>query len=202
MTQIIYIFYFAFALGVSICIQTDQYLEQCVYAVGAFTTIDLVFIMKKYRTKPDMIFHHIFSLFIVAFFHNHAYIETCNLHEKDLLIKGVLSTEISSIFLAIYKILKTNKYVVLRYSNNTAYLATFVYYRIYSYYVNIISRDETNRFIIGISKNDYHLATIYMGLYGLFALNLYWVPLSVYTLCKSPPRGGDQAYSDPIKQNT
>lgn len=165
-------FYFLFMVAIVWCIHTSKYLDECIYAVGTYTVVDLVFMRKL---KVDILIHHIFALSIIAFFCIYTYPVTYDVNEKMFLVKSVLSTEVSSIFLAAnYLIPKARK--GLYYTNCVVFVATFLYYRIYYYYVNIISRPQTNHFIISVSKNGYHTIMVYVGIYGLYALNLYWVP--------------------------
>ena len=184
-----------------------MYLEECVYFIGVYTIIDLI-TMKKHTV--DMVLHHLFSLCIFSYFciyskfcgaaAAHEYVEksyspiTCNLSDKEHILKNILITEASSIFLsANYLIPK--KYTVVTYLNYCAFISTFLYYRIYNYRENIILSYRTNVLIISISKNVYHVMIMYIGMYGLFAVNLYWVPcilLHIYkNVCTTPALQSD-----------
>jgi hypothetical protein len=167
-------FYLLFMIAITICIHNSIFLDECTYAVGTYFIVDFAFMR---RLKTDKLFHHIFAMCIIVFFHIYAYPVTYDLKEKVFLMKSVLSVETSSIFLTANYLLDENANTVIVYANYVAFVTTFLYYRIYSYYVNVISRYETNHFIISVSKNGYHTICVYIGIYGLFALNLYWIPV-------------------------
>ena len=54
------------------------------------------------------------------------------------------------------------------------FIYTFLYYRIYNYYYNLIIDKSTNIVFLKYSRNNYEFYEIYISIYGLFILNIYW----------------------------
>jgi hypothetical protein len=156
-------------LGISLfscfCIMTNHYIIACSNIVGFMCFIDFYFVKKK-----DMILHHILVLEMLHYMNNHNDIE----NRKEI-VSVILSTEISSIFLVLNNLLENNSSIVnIRNINRLAFVSTFIYYRIYNYsYYLIFDKNIHNTFII-YSRNNFEYYEIYIGLYGLFILNLYW----------------------------
>ena len=129
-----------------------------------------------------MFLHHFCALFIINFFHNHNYPVTYDLNTKKFLIKSLLSCEVSTIFLMLMKIIpKDNK---VNYLLRILFLITFITYRFYNYILNIILSSEINLFILNVSKNNFHLVEVYLGIYGLFFINIYWGYLIIKKMLK------------------
>ena len=119
----------------------------------------------------DMIVHHL-AICLLLYehfmnFHSDEHIEYC------LLL--IMPFEISSFFLSIRRIVETypnlkNKYKLLMTLNDIMFLATFVYFRIYS--AIRIFYDEEPREVF-VKYDPYRLKIIAFSL--LYALNLKWL---------------------------
>ena len=199
------VFYLLSMFTITMCVYKSMYLDECVYFIGVYTIIDLI-TMKKRTVDMVLhhlfalcifFFFCTYSKFCggggggaaaphegidLPITYNLSYFTTPargaappQNFDKEHILKNILITEVSSIFLSANYLIP-NKYTVVTYLNYCAFISTFLYYRIYNYHSNIILSYRTNVLIINISKNVYHVMIMYIGIYGLFAVNLYWVP--------------------------
>jgi hypothetical protein len=175
--------YFSVSFISSFCIFQNKNLDNCSYFVGIICIMDIILhLFEFYTIRISMLYHHIFSLCIILFLYNHIYPVTYNIENKNILIKNVLLTEISTMFLILNNIIKNNKSIyckIINKINQIIFIITFVYSRIYNYFINIIINKEVNYFIINVTKSNIHLIYMYIGIYGLFTLNIYWFYLII-----------------------
>ena len=156
-------------LGISLfscfCIMTNFYVISCSNIVGLMCLIDFYFVKKS-----DMVMHHILVLSMLHYMNNHNHIEN-----RIEIVSVILSTEISTIFLTLNNLLENiSSFFIIKKINKIAFVSTFIYYRIYNYsYYLIMDKNIHNTFFI-YSRNNFEFCEIYIGLYGLFILNLYW----------------------------
>ena len=156
-------------LGISLfscfCIMTNFYVITCSNIVGLMCLIDFYFVKKS-----DMVMHHILVLSMLHYMNNHNHIEN-----RIEIVSVILSTEISTIFLTLNNLLENiSSFFIIKKINKIAFVSTFIYYRIYNYsYYLIMDKNIHNTFFI-YSRNNFEFCEIYIGLYGLFILNLYW----------------------------
>ena len=151
-------------------------LINCSNIVGLMCLIDFFYIKKK-----AMIIHHILVLMMIDYMNTHP-----DILIRENIISVVLSTEISTIFLITNSllsnnyisdfVLKINRYLVtiIKSINSILFIYTFLYYRLYNYYYNLIIDKETNIVFFKYSRNIYDFYEIYISIYGLFILNIYW----------------------------
>jgi len=67
--------------------------------------------------------------------------------------------------------------------NKSIFIATFIYYRLYKYYKHIIYNPHVyNNIYILLRQSKYNIF-VYMGLYGLFFMNCYWLIVMCKTYC-------------------
>jgi glucose uptake protein GlcU len=59
-------------------------------------------------------------------------------------------------------------------ANTILFIATFFYYRVYSYGCHLILNRDANRVLMKMSVGWVEGAHIYLSLYMLYGLNLYW----------------------------
>jgi hypothetical protein len=168
-------------LGISLfscfCIMTNFYIITCSNIVGVMCLIDFYFVKKK-----DMLLHHILVLSMLHYMNNHSDIE----NRKEI-VSVILTTETSTIFLTLNNLLENASSLVnVKKINKIAFVLSFVYYRIYNYsYYLILDKNIHNTFFI-YSRNNFEFCEIYIGMYGLFILNLYWSYLIFKkTICKN-----------------
>jgi len=175
--------YLSVSIFSSVCVFTNCYIIMCSNIVGVMCFIDLFLIKKK-----DMVIHHIFVLIMIHYMNSHSEIEN-----REKIVSVILSTEISTIFLIINNLLnrnsienydKYNKLIVTN-VNRLLFITTFMYYRVYSYYVSLIANKEIHNTLFIYSKSKFQLFEIYLGIYGLFILNLYWTIFIFIKLKKS-----------------
>lgn len=158
-------------LGISLysffCVMTDFYVIPCSNIVGIMCFIHLFYVKKN-----DMLIHHISVLSMIHYMNTHDDIE----NRKEI-ISVILSVKTSTIFLALNYLLENSSAVNLKKINSVAFVSTFIYYRIYNYsYYLILDKNIHNTLFI-YSKNNFEYCEIYIGLYGLFSLNIYWLCL-------------------------
>ena len=161
--------YLSIAVASALCVYNDFYLVNCSNIVGIFCIFDFCYIKKK-----DMIAHHIFVLFMIHYMNNH------DTYKKDYIVKQILSTEISSIFLLNNSLLSNNLFMKNRFINfikifnGILFITSFFYYRIYNYYYYLLLDNDIHNIFYIKSKNVFEFYEMYIGLYGLFILNIYW----------------------------
>lgn len=175
--------YLSVSIFSTVCVISNCYVIICSNIVGMMCFIDLFLIKKK-----DMVIHHIFVLIMLHYMNSHPEIEN-----REKIVSVILSTEISTIFLIINNLLNRNisenydKYnkIIVTNVNRLLFITTFMYYRVYSYYVCLLSNKEIHNTLFIYSKSKIQLFEIYLGIYGLFILNLYWTIFIVIKLKKS-----------------
>jgi hypothetical protein len=169
-----------------LCVYTNCYIIICSNIVGAMCFIDLFLVKKR-----DMVIHHLFVLIMTHYMNTHSEIEN-----REKIVSIILSTEMSTVFLIINNLLNRNninnienydKYnkILVTTVNRLFFVTTFMYYRVYSYYVSLIANKEIHNTLFIYSKSKFQLFEIYLGIYGLFILNLYWTIFIFIKLKKS-----------------
>ena len=156
--QYLYLSVALFSCG---CVMTNQYIIPCSNIIGTMCIFDFYFIKKK-----DMILHHILVLCMLHYMHHHSSIEN---GEKIAIV--LLKTEISTIFLTTNNLLE-NTTSMFKNINRLFFISTFVYYRIYNYSYLILNKNLHSLFLI--HSKPFYIYEIYIGIYGMFLLNLYW----------------------------
>jgi hypothetical protein len=165
----------------TICIISKYNLIYCSYFVGGFCIFDLYFVIKI--KKIDIIIHHLFVITMIYFL----FLSKVDNTVKILVIKPLLSTEISTNFLILKNTLSANRFpskVVL--INNLLFVATFLYYRIFNFFIKIIISKEVF-YIMATDFTWLQQFFLFFSIYGLFTLNLYWSVLILkkcYSLVK------------------
>jgi hypothetical protein len=151
--------------------------------------------------KPDIIFHHLCIVAILTFKYYHNVLPEHN----NFTTKQLIATEISSIFYTSGFYLKDLRRFLMKYSssfslnkmiiqyikineavNSIIFICLFCKLRIYDYFHNIILNPNIYEWHFYYAKYNV-LANIhvYSGIYGLFALNLYWLLLIVNKIYKT-----------------
>ena len=132
-------------------------------ATVLFIFSDIVF---NNELTKDVIFHHILTIFsgLTLYYYDITDI-------IDIVATPFLSFQVSSIFLSMCYIYKTN-------INKLLFIITFVYYRIYIHYAYTINTIEFQL----ITRN----APVFMLIHSLFfSLNLYWLCFIVKKIIKA-----------------
>lgn len=178
--------YLSLSILSTLCVINNFQLINCSNTVGIMCLFDFLYIK-----RTDMILHHIFVLLMIDYMNNNYY----NIPISGNIISIILSTEISTIFLItnsllsndyiIKDYLKINTYFIniIKNMNNILFISTFLYYRVYNYYFNLIIDKDTNISFFRYTKNVYRFYEIYISIYGLFLLNLYWTTLIFIKFC-------------------
>ena len=157
------------------CIITNTHLQFCNYTVGFFCGVDyFLFFIKCRKFRWDIFIHHLSAFFIIAFFHFNQYSTNVDSIEKDAFIKNVLVIEVSSIFLSFHNLLENTKFNIIKKINQTLFVSTFVYFRIYNYPRYVIFSEKVHFLILTVSENDIDFYIAWIGLYGICILNFYW----------------------------
>ena len=101
--------------------------------------------------------------------------------DENKIITTLFKTEISTFFYVFHYFLEKNKnlyYLIL--ANNILFISSFFWYRLYEYYYNILVNPNVYKNIQSTLEKSKYNYLIYIGLYGLFGLNMYWFII----LCK------------------
>jgi hypothetical protein len=165
--------YFGISLFSTFCIMTNLFIINCSYIVGLMCLIDFYFIKNK-----DMILHHTLVMCGLHYLNTHN-----DLKQKDEILSVLLSSEISTIFLTMNNLLdnkviiKNINKVIIKNINKCLFVSTFFYYRIYNYSYYLIFNKQIYIIFNKYSKNNFEFFEIYIGIYGMFILNLYWSSL-------------------------
>ena len=159
-----------FSIAYYFLFQETYYLFLNVYVVVFQCSYD-IFLWHSHSSA----LHHMFVLLFTSYF------VTTEIPVEDCitLVLTILSTEISTLFLVIKIWLEQSEMQqTIFYTVNIAlFLLSFLYTRIYLY---------TNFVILNPQTYNLNLPFVpYIGLYGLFALNIYWVTLMVKMIFKS-----------------
>jgi len=130
----------------------------CAYMVGGVCVVDFVGHATGVRPmRTDMILHHQCALGIVGSLHLH--LDLMNIYRdlRDELMTGVLSTEVSTLFLILHTWLSKRQskrqsddqqwLLYVAGLNQACFVGTFVYYRIYHYYVAVVANRDLHLFM-------------------------------------------------------
>jgi hypothetical protein len=185
--------YLSVSIFSTLCVISNCYVIMCSNIVGMMCFIDIFLVKKK-----DMVVHHLFVLIMLHYMNTHPEIEN-----REKIVSVILSTEISTIFLIMNNLLNRNnsenfaenydKYnkIIVTNINRLLFITTFMYYRVYSYYVCLLSNREIHNTFFIYSKSKIQLFEIYLGIYGLFILNLYWT-IFIFIKLKKSIKGCDK----------
>ena len=163
--------YLGISLFSSFCSITEVYIIPCSIIIGTMCLIDFYFVKKK-----DILLHHSFALAMIYYINTHEY--NTNITTLTAII---LRTEISTIFLILNNLLKNNN---LKKINKIVFVLTFFYYRIYNYLYYLILNKNVHTNILVYSRNNFEYYESYIGLYGLFSINVYWSYLIIKKIFK------------------
>lgn len=155
-----------------------QYFANVLFLVF-YMSIDSLFTPLK---KIDMLIHHIFSLNSMIYVLYFADLSN-NFYSTDLILK----TEWSSIFLGLNYFLKKYKMSKLLTISNIVFLITFLKYRFYDFYNNVVmNKYFTDSMLFENYEYNYLLLIpINITKYGFIYLNLYWLSIIIKSLYKS-----------------
>lgn len=187
--------YLSISILSSLSVYYNFYVIKCSNIVGIMCIIDFYFTKKK-----DMIFHHIFVLIMLLYMNTHP-----DIMIREKIVSIILGTEVSTIFLINNTLLSTlivphDKMIITKLINNFknankgCFVFTFIYFRIYKYYSSLIIDKDVNMVLWEHSKNILEFSEIYIGIYGLFILNLYWVYLILMKIFCSGSGPGKGSY--------
>ena len=135
----------------------------------------------SFVTKGAPMIHHICGLIC-----SYNSIKYFSKGYEQLHFLTIFNTEISTVFLIIkewmdeYNIKKNVTHIILYNINDLLFLSSFFKLRIYDFY-NLFQNPETYKIVNGHTKeNPITNASVYIGLYGLFIINIYWFSI----ICK------------------
>jgi len=136
--------------------------------VSTFITVVLgtdLFITRKIDIK----LHHLITIIF------YIYVNTNGMtpHDKFQISRPVMVCEVSSVFLSINNIYSKEMGPRNALINQLLFVTTFIYYRIYSYYVDCIVNKEYHN-MVNKYNNFYWTVTIWSTVYVFYTLNLYW----------------------------
>jgi len=163
--QLLYLFT---SLVSTYCVMTNKHLVACTNAVGLICLGDLCVVQKK-----DMAFHHVVVLCLVHYMNTHR-----NNPYSNQVMYGIVSTEISTIFLTLNNLLD-NKFTATKQMNKLAFISTFVYYRIYNYSYHLFLDADVRNSYFAYSETPFELCEVCGSICALFLVNVYWTLLIV-----------------------
>lgn len=174
--------YYVYSSTYLITLTVNMVIFQCAYDVFLWHT-------------NSSVLHHICLLFLGSFlYQNQIEYDNCL-----FLIVPLLSTEISTLFLSIrhwleqFQMTNTVWYSI----NNGFFVTTFLITRIYIFSNYIIYNPDTYAFAELVTNHEITACfSFYIGIYGLFALNIYWVTIIVKVLLKSFRESLDDYYQE------
>jgi hypothetical protein len=137
---------------------TNQF-HEVHFIIGTYLLVDLLCLKKE----ADMLAHHLLTLLLLV---NTYSLDFLKYRQETLALTNV---EISSFFLTMSHLFKDNVIVVpaaVKTANKVLFVVTFVKYRIWDYYWFLLRSDKT----------DIPLVVV-VSIYGLGALNAYWLVL-------------------------
>jgi hypothetical protein len=165
MISYIYAIHLAISIGCSFCVLVNRHVVACGNIVGLacladFATRDL---------RPDMRLHHACVILVSAL---------VNKHYKVLLVRNpeafrdFMVLEISNVFLISQYFVSNVAY--LKHINQALFVASFAYVRMYYYTKKVVFNTDINVAIFEICDNWIESYIVYLGIIGIFLLNLYW----------------------------
>ncbi len=148
--------------------------------VLAHCTLDL-FLTKK----TDVFIHHILTIGFITYTMIHPDLYILARNE----IATALQVEVSSIFLAVYMLLrgikeKTPLIICTQQFCQICFITLFVYYRIYIYASEILFNANLHTNVAIGMNSVFEWVHFYIPIYGFYLLNLYWLAIIVRTLYK------------------
>jgi hypothetical protein len=155
--------------------QSAYFLKLISYMLSGYLFCDL------FIAKGDAIWHHIFCLCC-----GYSGIQFIPMNLQYILFLPTFNTEISTIFFTTklwldeYKGKKNSIFNIFYGVNDLLFFSLFFKLRIYDYYFKIVQNPEAHTVITNNIVNDMDKILIYIGLYGLFGLNIYWFSI----ICK------------------
>jgi hypothetical protein len=138
-------------------------------------------ICDSFVTKGAPMIHHICGLIC-----SYNSIKYFSKGYEQLHFLTIFNTEISTVFLIIkewmdeYNFKKNVTTIILYNINDLLFLSSFFKLRIYDFY-NLFQNPQTYKIVNGYTKENLITnASVYIGLYGLFIVNIYWFSI----ICK------------------
>ena len=150
-------------------------LELLGYSLFVYLFLDL------FIAKGDAITHHIFCLI-----GSYTCLKCIPLESQHLFFMPILSTEASTVFLITklwmdeYSGKKNIIFKILYGINDVLFVSLFFKLRVYNFYFNLIHKPEVYAAINSNVINIIDLVSGYLGICGLFILNIYWFSI----ICK------------------
>jgi hypothetical protein len=158
--------------------------------ISSFFLIDFAF------ASNDVKLHHFFGLIVILF----KWLNAVKPVHSYFMLLSIYKTEISTIFY-IFKIWlsdfkksrilssenRANTVAInaIETVNNLLFIGTFFKFRIWDYYFYLIENPLTYQNMeYYIAGRWTHCALLYLGIYGLYALNVYWFSIMLKIACK------------------
>jgi hypothetical protein len=139
--------------------------------ITSFYTLDLIFNKKIYNDFQYLI-HHSLIVGLYLLFLYYKYYDFVH-----ILINPLFGFQISTIFYNINELfVKNYTYNKYKYINLLCYISTFVYYRLYRYYYDVITHPDLNTFLEKYNKG------IILIPYFFYTLNMFWLCIIIKKL--------------------
>jgi hypothetical protein len=119
--------------------------------------------------RPDMRLHHACVIIVIAIMNKYYNVLLVRTPE---IIRDVLALEISNVFLISQHFVSNVAY--LKRINQAFFVASFSYVRMYYYTKNVVFNTDIYVAIFETCDHWIELYVAYLGVMGIFLLNLYW----------------------------
>ena len=169
-----------FALWNYYMFENIYYLELNMFAVLFQCSYDILL-----WHSNDSVLHHILILFTGVFLN----LYSISFNDYLFLLIPFLCTEISTLFLVMKSWLEKMdlKDSGVYFVNNLLFLLSFIFTRIYIFTNCIVFNPLTYEYIQSLTETSNPLVgviPIYIGIFGFFALNIYWLTILFKIICK------------------
>jgi hypothetical protein len=165
MISYIYAIHLAISIGCSFCVLVNRHVVACSNIVGLACLADFV----TRDLRPDMRLHHACVIFVSALVNKHYIVLMVRAPE---IIRDFLAVEISNVFLISQHFVSNVAY--LKRINQAFFVASFSYVRMYYYTKNVVFNTDNYVTIFEICDHWIESYVAYLGIIGIFLLNLYW----------------------------
>ena len=140
------------------------------------------FIIDFFVCKNDIKIHHFLIILLIYFNYNH----TVSIADSNITTISLYKTEISTIFYSLKIIMKNNTFFKKYFSqvNDILFLTTFVKFRIYDMYSNVLVNPLFYSQMTKYTDTIYKQILLYVPLYCFYGLNVYWLVIMCKILAK------------------
>jgi hypothetical protein len=179
----IYAFHLAISIGCSFCVIVNRHILACGNIVGLACLADFA----ARDLRPDMRLHHACVILVCAFMNKHYNVLLVRTPE---IIRDFLALEISNVFLISRQFVSNMAY--LKRANQALFVASFAWVRMYYYTKHVAFNTANYIAVYEISDHWVESYLAYLGIMGIFSLNVYWFSLIIKKISRTSQKCGDR----------